>query len=312
MSIVFFDNGCNLNPMRVALSIKNKAQEAWFEEQIEQSPAAEVVDRRIESANSDMTGIDALILLRKNRSGGVEDPVQIARKFIDTNPKGYILFIVGGLDHQGRQQVEQIKEMGCRLFLAASKGNAPLGEEAVRKPLSDMLSDWEICQNSVYLLKGAKGGCGTTTMAVHLANYFAEQQSVALVESRPSSQYHQLAEKVQVFHQQRITAEEIKQLQKQYTSVVLDEVEIEDEAGEISVKNIVVIDGSPESIAIAKKLQADSIVLNQACPEVLPAEVVEHELGQRIDLQVGYDRPVFLQAMTTGEPAVKDVEVLLK
>lgn len=305
-SVVFFDNepAIQTDLLRVGLAVNNPALETWFEKELCQSGLAQVT-QKISSAEESIDHIDAIIILRKNRSGGVADPYLVAKKFIANTPGGIILFIAGLMDDQGKTMIKQMESLDCNLIVAAVK-QGTLEEDIVIQKIQEFLELQKKSSSNVFSVFSAKGGCGATTFVAHIANHLSNQGSVLILESRESLRFHQLNAGIEVLTKAYISAGELEDFKQSYPFIVLDM----DNPNLDRVKKICILDGSPESIHNAKVLSADHYVLNQACT-ALPKEVIEHELGKPLTMSVESDREAFLKGAITGEPQIFSIEKLV-
>lgn len=298
----FFDIG--IKPMRLGLAVYNSSLEKWLEKEVEsRALVGKIGDDETEF------NYDGIIILRKNRNGGANDPLAIVKKFTKSNPKGFVLFIAGVPDDEAKETIRHMKKLAARVFVVDSPlGN--IGEKEIRKGLSDMQLEWEIFNANVYLIYGAKGGCGTTTITAHLANYLSTKGSVAVFERRPGLKHHKLNPGINVQTKDPIYTEDIREMQITHHFVLLDSTKPVDNDQKSYCKSILVMDSSPESIDRAKVLSADHVVLTHFCPTVLPKEVVEKEINKNITLVIECDRPKFLTSLATGEQVIPDIEKL--
>lgn len=295
--------------MRLGMAINNGQVEMWFEKEFE--PRADVINITEENTEADLAklNIDGLIILRKNRNGGIKDPVALVKKYVKANPKGIILFIAGLIDDEGTEMIKQMEKLAFKVFVVASP-HGRMSEKEIRKGTSDLLEEWEICNTNVYHIFGPKGGCGATTIIVYFANYLATIGSVAIVESKSALEYYKLKENIDVFQRDNLTSEELRELQKTHHYVLLDSI-IPETDKRTYFKKIMVMDNSPESIAKAKNIVAESIILNYHCPNIFPKEIIEKEIGKSISLVVEDNRIKFLTALATGDNPIENIETIL-
>lgn len=308
----FFDIGGNTPTlMKIGVAVNNTQIEKWFIKELEGKADVEIIEE--DTFENEAQTFDGLIILRKNRNGGISDPVRLVKNFMQMNEKGLVLFVVGIADDEGVEIIRQLEKIAFKLFVIASPYGR-VNETDMRKGISDVIAEWDVCNTNVYRVFSPKGGCGATTLTAALANFLSEtEERVAVAEKKNSLQFHKLNNNVKLIDNiTNITAEDIRELQKKYHYVILDDI-LDDilSEEELNIKTILIMDCSAESIDKVKNIEAEKIVLNFYCPNVLPKEIIEKEIGKKVDVVIEDNRGKFLQASVTGETLIKDIEELI-
>ncbi|MFN7253522.1 MAG: hypothetical protein ACK4M9_22515 [Anaerobacillus sp.] len=319
MDIVFFTD--EESKKKISLGVGNIQLESWFLNQLESYDEFEIVNT-IENTD-DVSNQDAIVLLRKNKSGGIEDIPNIVHKFIDTNPKGYVLFIAGNEDEMGINLISKLKEITNNLFVA-SVSSGQLGPDVVETSFKNMLTAMvkedntihteenvamkeEICEKIIYEVKSAKGGCGATTISTHIAAMSQKKgRKTLLVETKGSLTYLSTPHELTVIDIEEFNNKHFES----YDTIVFDDVTYNLKEN-ISLKRLLIIDGSTESIEKSKELSFDHLVYNQACIEIISEEIIKHELKLESIITIPNDRALFLQKAATGELHLEQLQNLI-
>lgn len=301
----------------IILMLNAKPQENFIKESLGQEHNYTIVTTASEAKQAALKDrIDLVIALRKSKRGGVEDPIKMVEIIKNDHPEVEAAFIVGYEDEIGLEMIAQAKEIGAYTI---SHPSAPISAQDILVVIDEIKQGWKVevssTPNNLILVESAKGGAGSTTVAISIAAA-AEGKKTLLIDQKGGirsyfyidlkqtaflDQAYALNEHIDYLFADEVTSRIIEDACEKYDLVILDDVKL---AGKLEVeyKHLLVINSTAEALMNAKeKLKEDSLLIyNASVSDILPAEVVAHEL-KKVFHERKFDFLKYLQAAASSE-----------
>ncbi|HJV47209.1 MAG TPA: hypothetical protein VJ824_15945 [Bacillota bacterium] len=256
--------------------------------------------------------VDLVITLRSNAQGGVLQSLEIIQSVKSTFALAEGIVIVGNEDDEGKKLLTKAKRSKIRTVSGERVSISQIEQE-----MKQVIEKWGVKEKvgQIIHVEAAKGGSGATSFIAQLAVSLATEGKRALIVDQKKGVHFwfgvQLGTKVKLtpsidlIHNYELIGHETTN----YDYILVDGNSVEGKD-----HHILILDPSEEAIGKAKgKIEARTkIILNQALPQIMAKEVIEHEIDHPIQMVIEHDREAYMLALASHKPnPIPDFNLLL-
>lgn len=302
------------NSLKLLLCCNAPQNEDWLKSQLpdfdEAGRAKNVTElRKVLKAN---VTIHLAIIMKKTGSSGVDKPEDMAKIIREHSPDAQIFIIVGKKDERGIEIVSEAEKYGSRCLTAEG---GPIKASDILEEVTNLADkareqiqheeevEIEEDKSKIVLVKGAKGGTGTTTTMAVVAQMLDKQgEEVKVYDPSKGCTY--------------LSSSTLEKLiiDKFYLPAagwLVTEILEDADNSNYDLYRILVVDPSAEALSKAKNevTEEDILIINRAEPQVLPNEIYSGEFKRAPDLIVPYKPTPYL--LTDWESIFVDWEPLI-